>query len=191
MSLGFTINKEKNGTLLAYITNSIPNINLRKLLKLVYLIDEKFMESRGFPLTWFDYYAWEKGPVAPEIYEIKNGAFSDYVKCFKNEDNKNIVKASSQNIHQNLKQMDVFSQYEMEIIDDIISEYKDTTADELSEITHEDNTLWSIIIKEKNVTFVDGKSEVQIPLTRLNEGNFEKEETYNEALEYMQFCDTI
>lgn len=191
MSLGFTINKEKNGALLAYITNSIPNINLRKLLKLVYLIDEKFMESRGFPLTWFDYYAWEKGPVAPEIYEIKNGAFSDYVKCFKNEDNKNIVKASSQNIHQNLKQMDVFSQYEMEIIDDIISEYKDTTADELSEITHEDNSLWSIIIKEKNVTFVDGKSEVQIPLTRLNEGNFEKEETYNEALEYMQFCDTI
>ena len=191
MSLGFTINKEKNGTLLAYITNSIPNINLRKLLKLVYLIDEKFMESRGFPLTWFDYYAWEKGPVAPEIYEIKNGAFSDYVKCFKNEDNKNIVKASSQNIHQNFKQMDVFSQYEMEIIDDIISEYKDTTADELSEITHEDNSLWSIIIKEKNVTFVDGKSEVQIPLTRLNEGNFEKEETYNEALEYMQFCDTI
>ncbi len=124
---------------MAYITNSIPNINLRKLLKLVYLIDEKFMESRGFPLTWFDYYAWEKGPVAPEIYEIKNGAFSDYVKCFKNED----------------------------------------------------NSLWSIIIKEKNVTFVDGKSEVQIPLTRLNEGNFEKEETYNETLEYMQFCDTI
>ena len=52
-------------------------------------------------------------------------------------------------------------------------------------------SLGFTINKEKNVTFVDGKSEVQIPLTRLNEGNFEKEETYNEALEYMQFCDTI
>ncbi len=29
MSLGFTINKEKNGALLAYITSSISNINLR------------------------------------------------------------------------------------------------------------------------------------------------------------------
>jgi uncharacterized phage-associated protein len=191
MSLGFTINKEKNGVLLAYITNSISNINLRKLLKLVYLIDEKFMKSRGFPLTWFDYYAWEKGPVAPEIYEIKNGVFSDYVECFKNENEKNIVRASIQNKHQILKKTDIFSQFEMRIIDDIISKYKDKTADELSEITHEENSLWSTIIRESNVIFIDGKSDIPIPLTKLIEGNTEKEETYNEALEYMQFCNTI
>lgn len=191
MSLGFTTNKEKNGVLLAYITNSISNINLRKLLKLVYLIDEKFMESRGFPLTWFDYYAWEKGPVAPEIYEIRNGVFSDYVECFKNENEKNIVRVSIQNKHQILKKTDIFSQFEMRIIDDIISKYKDKTADELSEITHEENSLWSTIIRESNVIFIDGKSDIPIPLTKLIEGNTEKEETYNEALEYMQFCNTI
>ena len=77
MSLGLTVNKHKNGVLIAYIAQSILDINLRKLLKLIYLIDEKFMEQRGFPLTWFDYYAWERGPVAPEVYEIKNGAFQD------------------------------------------------------------------------------------------------------------------
>lgn len=77
MSLGITVNKEKNGLLMAYIAEQINGVTLRKLLKITYLIDEKFMKQRGFPLTWFDYYAWEKGPVAPEVYEIKNGAFHD------------------------------------------------------------------------------------------------------------------
>ena len=76
MSYGISVNKERNGALLAYIAKNVPYINLRKLLKIIYLIDEKFMELRGFPLTWFDYYAWAKGPVAPEVYDIKNGAFS-------------------------------------------------------------------------------------------------------------------
>lgn len=191
MSLGLTVNKHKNGVLIAYIAQSILDINLRKLLKLIYLIDEKFMEQRGFPLTWFDYYAWERGPVAPEVYEIKNGAFSGYVKCFKNDEGKNIVESILPNKNQVMSQMDSFSQYEMEIIDDIIIRYGKKTADELSDITHKNDSLWSAIVKEENISFIDGKSDVQIPLIRLNTGNVEKEEVYKEALEYMQFCDKI
>ena len=191
MSLGLTVNKDKNGALIAYIAQSISNINLRKLLKIIYLIDESFMEQRGFPLTWFDYYAWEKGPVAPEVYEIKNGAFSEYVRCFKNDEGKNIVEPLLSTKYQVLKQMDLFSQYEMDIIEDILHRYERKTADELSDITHENNSLWSIIVEEDNVVFIDGKSDVQIPLTNLNSGNIEKEEIYEEALEYMQFCDKI
>ena len=78
-SLGTTTNYHKNGVLLAYISNKIPNIHLRKLLKIIYLIDEYFMAMRGFPLTWFDYYAWAKGPVAPEVYAVKNNAFHEFV----------------------------------------------------------------------------------------------------------------
>ena len=91
MSFGTTVNKEKNGALLAYIAEKDPEIHLRKLLKMVYLIDEKFMVTRGFPLTWFNYQAWEKGPVAPEVYAVKTGAFSSYVKRQKNQEGKNIV----------------------------------------------------------------------------------------------------
>ena len=87
--------------------------------------------------------------------------------------------------------MDSFSQYEMEIIDDIIIRYGKKTADELSDITHKNDSLWSAIVKEENISFIDGKSDVQIPLIRLNTGNVEKEEVYKEALEYMQFCDKI
>ena len=44
------------------------------------------------------------------------------------------------------------------------------------------------IVKEQQVKFVDGKSDVEIPLTRLNEGDEEKTAVYEEALDYMQFC---
>jgi len=43
------------------------HIHLRKLLKVIYLI----------------YYAWKKGLVAKSVYDVKNGAFADYVKCIK------------------------------------------------------------------------------------------------------------
>ena len=188
MSLGLTANRKRNGALLAYVAKNIPGINLRKLLKIVFLIDEKFMELRGFPLTWFDYYAWAKGPVAPEVYDVKNGAFSEYVTCHKNECGKNIIDSVLPHKYHVLKQMDIYSPYEMRVIDSIMYKYEDCTADELSELTHAETSLWSQIVKEHDIQFVDGKSDVKIPLQRMNEGDMDKEETYEEALEYMQFC---
>lgn len=188
MSFGSTVNMEKNGALLAYIAEKNPGIHLRKLLKMVYLIDEKFMEKRGFPLTWFNYQAWEKGPVAPEVYAVKTGAFSNYVKCQKNQDGKNIVTPVLQHDYLISKQMEVYSLYEKEIIDSVIMAYCDKSADELTNITHHDDSLWSKIVDEQKVVFVDGKSDVEIPLTRLNDGDEEKSAIYEEALDYMQFC---
>lgn len=188
VSLGISANEAKNGALLAYIAKNIPHTNLRKLLKIVYLIDEKFMEVRGFPFTWFDYYAWAKGPVAPEVYDIKNGAFSKYVTCAKNESGKWIVDSVLPHKYHVLKQMDVCSQFEMSIINSILFTYENATADELTELTHKEDSLWSQIVKENHVVFKDGKSDVPIPLTRLIAGDEEKEETYAEALDYMWFC---
>lgn len=188
MSLGITANKEKNGALLAYIAKNIPSINLRKLLKIVYLIDEKFMELRGFPLTWFDYYAWAKGPVAPEVYGIKNGGFSEYVKCHKNEDGQNIVDSVLPHKYHVLKQMDMYSPYEMEVIDGVVFQYADMSADQLSDLTHEENSIWSRVVAEKELSFEDNKkSDVLVPLTMLNEGDIEKQETYEDAKWNMGF----
>ena len=163
MSFGSTVNKEKNGALLAYIAEKAPGIHLRKLLKMVYLIDEKFMEKRHFPLTWFNYQAWEKGPVAPEVYAVKEGAFGDYVRCQKNKDGKNIVTPVQQHEYLIGKQMEAFSLYEKD-------------------------SLWTKIKEEKDVVFTNGKSDVEIPLNRLNEGDEEKSAIYEDALDYMQFC---
>ena len=187
MSLGITANKEKNGALLAYIAKNVPNIHLRKLFKIVYLIDEKFMELRGFPLTWFDYYAWAKGPVAPEVYNVKQGSFSEFVTCHKDNNGSNIVEAVLPSKYQVLKQMDIFSPFEMGIIDEIVFKYEGMTADELSALPHEEGSLWSRIVKQYDVNFVDGKSAIEIPLQLLNGDDADKNEIYEDAKWNMGF----
>lgn len=187
MSFGYTVNKEKNGVLLAYLAERIPNVTLRKLLKLVYLTDEKFTIERGFPLTWFNYFAWKKGPVAPEVYDVKNGSFADFVQCHRNSNGKYEVSPVSGALTED--RLNLYSRYEMNMIDEIISKYGSMSADELTDITHLENTLWSKVVNENKLTFSDsGRSDCEIHLNRLIEGDEEKEEVFEDALEYMQFC---
>jgi uncharacterized phage-associated protein len=187
MSFGYTVNKEKNGVLLAYLAERIPNVTLRKLLKLVYLTDEKFTIERGFPLTWFNYFAWKKGPVAPEVYDVKNGSFADFVQCHRNSNDKYEVSPVGGALTED--RLNLYSRYEMNMIDEIISKYGSMSADELTDITHLENTLWSKVVNENKLTFSDsGRSDCEIHLNRLIEGDEEKEEVFEDALEYMQFC---
>lgn len=187
MSFGYTVNKEKNGVLLAYLAERIPNVTLRKLLKLVYLTDEKFTIERGFPLTWFNYFAWKKGPVAPEVYNVKNGSFADFVQCYRNSNDKYEVSPVGGALTED--RLNLYSRYEMNMIDEIISKYGSMSADELTDITHLENTLWSKVVNENKLNFSDsGRSDCEIHLNRLIEGDEEKEEVFEDALEYMQFC---
>ena len=187
MSFGYTVNKEKNGVLLAYLAERIPNVTLRKLLKLVYITDEKFTIERGFPLTWFNYFAWKKGPVAPEVYDVKNGSFADFVQCHRNSNDKYEVSPVGGALTED--RLNLYSRYEMNMIDEIISKYGSMSADELTDITHLENTLWSKVVNENKLTFSDsGRSDCEIHLNRLIEGDEEKEEVFEDALEYMQFC---
>ena len=57
----------------------------------------------------------------------------------------------------------------------------------VGEVTYVLGNLTGLKSSQK-VVFVDGKSDVEIPLTRLNEGDEEKSAIYEEALDYMQFC---
>jgi maltodextrin utilization protein YvdJ len=119
---------------------------------------------------------------------VKEGAFADFVHCQKNAAGQNVVTPVMKHDYLIDKQMEAYSLYEKEVIDSVIDAYRDKSADELSEITHEVDSLWSRIVNEQNVVFVDGKSDVEIPLARLNDGDEDKAAIYEEALDYMQFC---
>ena len=113
-------------------------------------MDEHFMKMRGFPLTWFDYFAWSKGPVAPEVYDIKNGAFNEFVTYSDAENNKRIVSLVP-DISEALTKY--FSKTETNEINILIALYKNSTADELSNITHLDNSLWSKVVHNNKLKF--------------------------------------
>lgn len=189
MSLGITANQRKNGALLAYISNKLPGINLRKLLKIIYLIDERFMRLRGFPLTWFDYYVWIKGPVAPEVYDIKqsNKFFSDYVRAERSNDNRVIVYPLFP-IDQNPESpFGELSEYDRSIIDEELAKYGDKSADWLTDQTHLPDTLWSKAKEDCNVEFKDGKSDCKIDLTQLISDNEDLLDIHEDAKWNMSF----
>lgn len=170
MSLGITSNKEKVGALLAYLCVRIPDMQLRKLLKILYLIDEESVRLRAIPVTWLEYHAWEKGPVAYEVYEVKNGAFADYLHCEKREDGKWHVNALVKHAYQLEKSMQKTSQWEKELVERIIERCKDLSADQLTDETHTPDSLWSKTVTENGIDFSkESKTEHVIDLNRLND----------------------
>lgn len=183
MSLGVTVNEAKNGMLLAYIANRIPGIHLRKLLKIVYLLDERFVIQRGFPLTWFDYYAWAKGPVAPEVYEVKNGAFSDYVHAERDAEGKWIVSSNERSGYVIFSQLGEFSQAEITEIDRLLDECEGKSADELSDLTHEPDSLWSAVVRENDIRFTEDytRTDFEIKLENLFADDDCRREVYEDA----------
>lgn len=185
------VHNSKNGMLLAYIANRVPDIHLRKLLKLVFLLDEAFIKERGYPLTWFNYYAWAKGPVAKEVYDIKNGSFAEYVTAHRAtfpETEKPQWVVNVKEPFSKWKMMD-FSAAEINAIDTLLDKYADLSADELTALTHQPESLWSQIVEEYGLVFDEKhkQSDVEIPLTRLIQSDKDLMEVYEEAKWNMEF----
>lgn len=189
MSLGITVNRIKTGALLAYIASKVPEINMRKMLKIVYLIDERFMQLRGFPLTWLDYYVWEKGPVAPEIYSLKNqnNYFSDFVKATKSENGKFIIRPLIPINSDPSGPFGELSEFDLSLIDEELSKYGDKSADWLTDQTHLPDALWTKTKSEHKVEFKDGKSDCRMDLTELIKNNEDLCEIYEDAKWNMGF----
>ncbi len=185
MSLGITSNKEKVEALLAYLCVRIPDMQLRKLLKILYLIDEESVRLRAIPVTWLEYHAWAKGPVAYEVYDVKNGAFADCIRCEKKVDGKWHVNALVQHAYLLDNDLKKFSQWEMTLIDKIIERCKNLSADQLTDETHTPDSLWSQTVAEKGIDFTNNqKSEFVVDLNRLNDESGAA--TYEDAMDCMQ-----
>lgn len=183
VSLGIHANRTKIGALLAYIADRVPGINMRKMLKIVYLIDERFMKFRGFPFTWLDYYVWEKGPVAPEIYNIKKeeNCFSEFVKATRSKNNKVVILPLIPVNDDPSGPFGEISEYDLSIINEELTKYGDKSADWLTDQTHLPDVLWTKTKSEHHVKFTDGKSDCRINLTDLIKEDKDLCEVYEDA----------
>jgi len=147
-----TANKEKVGNIMVYLAERIKPLYHTKLIKLLYFIDEYAVKDNGIPITWLSYNVWEKGPVAPETYFIKNdednSMFSDFIKTKKQGDSYIIhpIKSFDDNL---------FSEYEIAILDKVINDLGSKKANELIQLSHSAGSLWDKAVKKYNITFTD------------------------------------
>ena len=58
----------KIGNTIVYLAQNIPQLSKTKLLKLLYLLDEVSIKEFAIPFLNLEYYVWQAGPVATEIF---------------------------------------------------------------------------------------------------------------------------
>lgn len=185
-SLGFLVNKDKVGNLMVYLSKKIEPLHQTKLIKLLYFIDEYAVKENGIPVTWLEYNVWEKGPVAPETYFLKNypvsHCFSDYITIKKRDENSVEIKPAA-NFDDSM-----FSEHELEIIDKVILELGNKRAQDLIDLSHQEGSLWDIVRKRNNIDFTHCKTtSYPIDLSELVREDSEKYFNYQEARDMMLF----
>ncbi len=155
------LNNAKIGNILIYFAEHTGYLALTKAMKLLFLLDERSMIETGVPVTWLEYNAWVLGPVPPELYyelkhnkpkhDIQSGDF-DLSQFLSTE--KNLSTASSETVV--LRPLskfnpDEFCDYEIGLMEKIMKEYGSMSAAELINITHQEGSLWDIVVSRNNL----------------------------------------
>ncbi len=138
-------NKEKIGNLIIYIASKVNNLYLTKLLKLLYIIDEESVIESGVPVTWLSYNVWKMGPVPTDVYYELNFNNTDYLSDFvETASNSRGTKILAKKQFNDAE----FSDFEMSLIDRLLSQYGNLSPEELIELLHKEDSLWHKIVKE-------------------------------------------
>lgn len=174
---------DKIGNTLIYLSENIPNLSKTKLLKLLYILDEKSIVNSGIPFLNLTYKVWKFGPVSEDIYidlssDTEMGKLSLFIQ--KNKEGYIIPKA--------LFNDDEFSDNDIRLMDSIIDDYKDTTAKELVSYTHRKDGLWYKTAQENNVlelleTQKINNTEIIIDMSRLVSDDERKSQIYADYTE--------
>lgn len=189
MNLGISTNKELIGNLIILLTERCKPLYHTKMMKLLFLIDQEATIEKGAPLTWLEYKAWKFGPVSQDLFYSKNEGFNKFSKyvAFEKKNNSVLVKP--------VKSFDdaEFSEWDLEIIDNVLKKYGGKTSDELIQLTHEKDSLWDKIIKRTGVKFsADNQtSDEIINFLELIENDDFKKSIYFSTLENMELKSTL
>jgi uncharacterized phage-associated protein len=184
MSLGIQVNKDKIGNLIVLLADRLKPLYHSKLIMLLYLIDEEAVKDGGIPITWLDYKVWQYGPVALETYFIQEepNIFDSYIEKSKKTDATIIKPRVSFDDSE-------FSDYDLEIIERVITKFGHMTSKDLVKLTHKEGTLWDIAKKENHINFdaSNTTSDYSLDFTRIISDDELKLSNFKGAKETMMF----
>jgi uncharacterized phage-associated protein len=191
MNIGIQINKDLIGNLIILLTDRCKPLYQTKMMKLLFLIDEESTKEKGTPITWLDYKAWELGPVSPDLYFSKNIGYNKLNQYIRFES----TGHNNAHIIRPIKSFDdsEFSEWDIEIINNVLNKYGNLTADELIAITHAKGTLWYESVKASNIRFTkDNKtSDISLNFVDLIKTDDYLKSVYYSALENVELKSTL
>lgn len=129
----FEFNEEKTTQIVAYIMQQqgVDMKNYTKILKLLYLIDKKWIQDTSMPITGDSYYSMKNGPVLSKTYDLMKSFFNkSYWGNFIERKNHNSTNDENTIFDLVLKTdpgKGKLNRALLNIIDGIILKYKDCT----------------------------------------------------------------
>lgn len=201
MVMSNQIDNIKIANTLIYLRSKLPNLLLTKALKLLYILDETSIIETGVPFTWMEYKAWKMGPVPRELYdELKetlpnneqDSFYSQFITVNKDVapndyDAKFIYSIECKKDFSD----DEFSEYDIELMERIITEYGNKSASEIINILHQKDSLWHKVVSDNNLEnqfrLMNNKSNFTIPFTDLLVDDELKQMAYSSAFESHEF----
>lgn len=178
---------DRLGNTILFLEQKINPLYKTKLLKLVYLLDELSTARNGVPFLGLDYKLWQAGPVNSDLYEELSQPYllEAFIRLEQTEFGTRVFgkKAFTD---------DEFSEMEINLLNEIVSRYKTTTAEKLVEITHRKSAPWYIIAQENNLieAFNERKvntTDIPVDLTLLIKDDAKKMAMYRENMEVQNF----
>lgn len=129
---------DKIGNTLVYFANNVGELSKTKILKLLFLIEEKSIQTFGVPFFGVDFKVWKFGPVIQDVYvdlsEASPGLFSAYIKKDSLDSSLYIANATFND--------DEFSDNDIFLLEKIREFARHKTAKDLVDFTHDKNSLW-------------------------------------------------
>ncbi len=131
----FPVKQVANSFLQRDFTNGVASTTPMKLQKLVYLTHGWHLALHDAPLINEKFEAWPYGPVEDELYHIfkgyRNTPITDYAKSWVGNEEKAFVVA------------DKFTSFS-DVFNKVVNKYIHFSALQLSALTHQSGTPWSI-----------------------------------------------
>jgi uncharacterized phage-associated protein len=145
---------EKVGNIISFILNEIKkDVSIKRIVKLLFLIDKTSVEKSGAPITWLEFSAWEQGPVPADIYFsainimkndlAKSNGFDKFMKVQEREFLSKKFPSVSKVKNPDLS---AFTKYEKIIIEEVITKYGSWNGKKLEEETHKKGDLWDKVV---------------------------------------------
>jgi uncharacterized phage-associated protein len=150
-----TPSEEKILNAIIYFVKTTKNCRKTKLFKLLYFFDFIHFKKYGTSVSGYEYIAMPRGPVPIRLYEqITNRemikGFSEVLSFVEEVDEDGDSKGFKILIKgKKSPDMDCFSPNERNILEEVADMFKDSTATEMSEITHLKNSPWDKTKKTK------------------------------------------
>lgn len=181
-----TLAQDKAFNALVYFAERIKPLYLTKAIKLLYLADEMAVKQTGVPITWLNYKVWKLGPVPEDIYfKVKYA----HHQLQKGESGKVIqhldVSTPSEPLREGILLSPAesfddsqFSDYDIEVLDDIIKAYGKLNSEQIIDLLHAKGTLWHKLVEANNLSqqfeLKGNRSDFIIELTELLDTDFKR-----------------